>query len=123
MDTEFLESFVLVVEHGSIAATSLGGVVRLETGIGDLRLERAELADQGMIHLRTFNGNVTLSFTARPANARILALALGGAIHSDIPLHLKDQFGPRFGEATLGRGAPLVSIDVVNGDITIRGKP
>ena len=111
------------VEHGSIAATALGGAIRLETVIGDVRVDRAQLSDEGLIHLRAFNGNVTLAFVTPPAHARILALSLGGAIHSDIPLHLKDRFGPRFGEATLGRGTPLVSLDVVSGDIRISGAP
>jgi hypothetical protein len=31
---------------------------------------------------------------------------------------MKDQFGPRFGESTLGTGNPLLSADVVKGDIT-----
>jgi hypothetical protein len=107
------------VDHGSIKAIALGGVVRLETGIGDVQLENAQLADEGMIKLRAFNGNVSLSFAATPAHARILALSLGGDIRSDIPLHLKDRFGPRFGETTLGGGGPLVSIDVVSGNIRI----
>jgi hypothetical protein len=110
------------LDHGSIAAASLGGAIRLTTTIGDVHLERAELADGGMIHLRAFNGNVTLTFAAPPLNARILALSLGGAIQSDIPLHLKTQFGPRFGEATLGRGAPVVTLDVVSGNIRIGGR-
>jgi hypothetical protein len=109
------------VEHGSIAATTLGGAVRLETTIGDVRLDRTQLSAEGTIHLRAFNGNVTLAFVAPPVNARILALSLGGAVHSDIPLHMRDQFGPRFGEATLGTGTPVVSLDVVSGDIRISG--
>ncbi|HMB80185.1 MAG TPA: DUF4097 family beta strand repeat-containing protein, partial [Vicinamibacterales bacterium] len=107
------------VDHGSIKAIALGGAVRLETGIGDVQLENAQLADQGMIRLRAFNGNVTLSFAATPAHARILALSLDGAIRSDIPLNLKTAFGPRFGEATIGGGGPVVSIDVVSGNIRI----
>ena len=110
------------LDHGSIAAASLGGAIRLTTTIGDVHLERAELADEGMIHLRAFNGNVTLTFATPPLNARILALSLGGAIQSDIPLRLKTQFGPRFGEATLGRGAPVVTLDVVSGNIRIGGR-
>ena len=55
-----------------------------------------------------------------PPDARILALTFNGSIASDIPLAMKDTFGPRFGEATLGAGEPVMSIDVVTGDITIR---
>jgi hypothetical protein len=107
------------VEHGSIDADGLSGSVRLETVIGDVRLERAGPDGLGPIRLRTFNGNVALGLAAPATNARILVLSLAGAIQSDIPLHLKTAFGPRFGEATLGRGEPVVSIDVVNGDIRI----
>lgn len=107
------------VEHGSIDAVSLAGRIRLETGIGAIRLERAELSEDGMIRLRTFNGDVTLGFPSPPAHARILAVSLGGLIESDLPLTLRTTFGPRFGELTLGRGSPAVSIDVVRGNIRI----
>ncbi|MBZ5557129.1 MAG: hypothetical protein LAO77_07620 [Acidobacteriia bacterium] len=107
------------VDRGSIDATALSGAIRLETGIGDVRLDRAELTNRGAIRLRTFNGNVALGFDGTPADARILALSLGGTIQSEIPLTFKAQFGPRFGEATLGRGDRVVSIDVVRGDIRI----
>jgi hypothetical protein len=105
------------VEHGLIDGFALSGSIRLETVVGDIRLERALLTD--MLRLRAFNGNIALGFTPSPTNARILALSLGGSIQSDIPLNTKKQFGPRFGEATIGRGSPVVSIDVVSGDISI----
>jgi hypothetical protein len=108
-----------VVDRGSIDATALGGRIRLETTIGNIHLDRAALSNDGVIRLRTFNGNVDLGFASRPDNARILALALGGTIRSNIPLTLKTGFGPRFGETTIGRGSPVVSIDVVKGDIRI----
>jgi hypothetical protein len=49
-----------------------------------------------------------------------MALALNGTINSDIPLTMKDTWGPRWGEATLGKGEPVVSIDVITGRIEIR---
>jgi hypothetical protein len=45
---------------------------------------------------------------------------LNGHISSDIPLTMKDKFGPRFGETTLGTGDPVMSADVVKGDIVIK---
>jgi len=107
------------VEHGSIEADGLSGTIRLETVIGDVRLERAGQNGLGPIRLRAFNGSVALGLANSPTDARFLALSLAGVIRSDIPLHLKTAFGPRFGEATVGRGEPVVSIDVVNGDIHI----
>ena len=49
-----------------------------------------------------------------------MALALNGTIRSEIPLTMKDTWGPRWGEVTLGRGEPVISLDVVNGGIEIR---
>ena len=72
------------------------------------------------MRLRTFNGDVRLTFAEVPADARVMALALNGTISSDIPLTMKDTWGPRWGEATLGKGEPVVSIDVITGRIEIR---
>ena len=51
--------------------------------------------------------------------ARILALALNGQITSSIPLTMRDTWGPRWGETTLGKGEPVISLDVVTGSIAI----
>jgi len=32
---------------------------------------------------------------------------------------MKDRFGPRFGESTIGSGDPVLSADVVKGDISL----
>ena len=61
-----------------------------------------------------------ITLAERPADARILALALNGHIRSDIPLTMKDTWGPRWGEATLGKGEPVISLDVVTGTIEIK---
>jgi DUF4097 and DUF4098 domain-containing protein YvlB len=113
-------SIALAVRRGPIHATDVSGSVRLETEIGHLTVDKTKLSDAGVLRLRTFNGDITLTLAERPANARILALALNGTIQSDIPLNTKDKWGPRSGEATLGRGEPVISLDVVTGRIEIR---
>lgn len=110
------------LRRGPIEATNLEGKVRLETGIGDVVATGMRLSPDGLIRLRTFNGDVRLTLAERPVNARVMALALNGAIASQIPLTLKTTWGPRFGEATLGTGEPVISIDVVTGGIDIRTK-
>ena len=55
-----------------------------------------------MMRLRVFNGPLRVRFAKPPANARILAVTFNGRLTSDIPLTMKDAFGPRFGETTLG---------------------
>jgi DUF4097 and DUF4098 domain-containing protein YvlB len=113
-------SIALDVRRGPINAADISGAVRLETEIGHVTVDKARLSDDGVLRLRTFNGDVKLTLAERPVNARILALALNGTIASDIPLTMKDQWGPRSGEATLGRGEPVISLDVVTGRIEIR---
>jgi DUF4097 and DUF4098 domain-containing protein YvlB len=108
------------VRRGPIEASNLEGVVRLETGIGDVVANRARLSPNGLLRLRAFNGDVRLTLAEKPVNARILALALNGTITSDIPLRMKDTWGPRWGEATLGSGEPVISIDVITGEIQIK---
>jgi len=107
------------VGRGSITMTRVRGAIRAETGMGKIRLDRATLSPDGMIRLRTFNGDVTVNLAERPVNARILALSMGGTIASDIPLTRRERWGPRWAEATLGTGEPVLSIDVVNGNINI----
>jgi DUF4097 and DUF4098 domain-containing protein YvlB len=110
------------VRRGPIDAVDVGGTVRLETGIGNVTANRTRLTPGGLLRLRAFNGNVVLTLAARPTDARILALALNGSIASDIPLSRKDTWGPRWSEATLGKGEPVISLDVVTGRIEIRSR-
>jgi DUF4097 and DUF4098 domain-containing protein YvlB len=107
------------VTRGSLHATNVSGTLRLETGTGDLTCEAARLTPGGLLRLRTFNGQLTLRLAERPSDARILALSFNGRITSAIPLTMKDQWGPRFGETTIGKGEPIISLDTVTGDIAI----
>jgi hypothetical protein len=108
------------VRRGPIEAADVSGTLRLETGIGSVTLENARLSEGGLLRLRAFNGDVRLQMPGPPAHARVLALALNGSIQSDIPLTARDTWGPRWSEATFGKGEPVISIDVVTGKIQIR---
>jgi DUF4097 and DUF4098 domain-containing protein YvlB len=108
------------VRRGPIEGKDVSGTLRLETGIGSVVLTGARLSPKGLLRLRAFNGDVRLSLAERPADARILALALNGTITSQIPLTMKDTWGPRFGETTLGKGEPVISLDVISGAVEIR---
>jgi hypothetical protein len=107
------------VRQGGIRGSRLRGRVRLETGFGDVAVESATLDEGGLLRLRAFNGDVRLAFARMPIDARILTLTFNGKIQSEIPLTRREAFGPRFGEATLGKGEPLVSLDSITGDIII----
>ena len=107
------------LRRGPIEATAVAGRIRLESGIGSVDVRDATLTPAGMLRLRVFNGAIRVHFASPPASARILAVTFNGALSSDIPLTMRDSFGPRFGEATLGTGEPVLSMDVVTGDIAI----
>ena len=107
------------LRRGAIEGVELAGRVRLEVGIGSLEVRDSELTAGGMMRLRVFNGPLRVQFDRPPESARILALTLNGTITSDIPLTMKNRIGPRFGESTLGAGDPVLSMDVVKGDIQV----
>ena len=108
------------IRRGPIEAKDISGTVRLSTEIGPVTLTNARLSVNGLLRLRTFNGDVKLVLAQRPTDARIMALALNGSIKSEIPLFLRESWGPRWGEATLGKGEPVISIDVVTGAVEIK---
>ena len=108
------------IRRGPIDGNDLSGTLRLESGIGSVVLTATRLSADGLLRLRAFNGDVRLTLAARPPDARIMALALNGAIKSDIPLTLRQTWGPRWGEATIGKGEPVISLDVVTGTVEIR---
>jgi hypothetical protein len=117
---KFAGALTADVRRGPIDATDVSGTLRLETSIGAITLKNARLTAGGLLRLRAFNGDIRLQMPGPPADARILALALNGTIRSDIPLTTRDTWGPRWSEATLGAGEPVISMDVVTGKIEIR---
>jgi hypothetical protein len=118
--TRFAGTLTADIRRGPIEGRDVSGTLRLECGIGSVTLSGARLSAGGLLRLRAFNGDVRLALAERPANARVLALALNGTITSEIPLTTRDTWGPRFGEATLGSGEPVISLDVVTGAVEIK---
>jgi hypothetical protein len=108
------------IRRGPIDGRNLSGTVRLEAEIGSVTLSGARLSANGLLRLRAFNGDIRLALAERPADARIMALALNGTIKSEIPLTRREAWGPRWAEATLGKGEPVISLDVVTGTIEIK---
>ena len=108
------------IRRGPIEGRDVSGTLRLEAEIGSIVVTGARLSPAGLLRLRTFNGDVRLSLAERPADARIMALALNGQVRSEIPLRVRETWGPRWAEATLGRGEPVISLDVVTGSVEIK---
>lgn len=119
---QFRGALTADVRRGPIEGTDVSGALRLETGSGSIALTNARLSPGGLLRLRAFNGDVRLKMPGPPPDARVMALALNGTIQSDIPMTTRDGWGPRWSEATLGKGEPVISIDVVTGKVEIRTK-
>jgi hypothetical protein len=117
---KFRGSLTADVRRGPIDGTDVSGALRLETSVGSITLKQARLSPNGLLRLRAFSGDVRLQMPGAPADARVMALALNGTIQSDIPLTTRDTWGPRWSEATLGKGEPVISIDVVTGKVEIK---
>lgn len=116
----FSGSITADVRRGPIEGKDVSGSIRLSAEIGSVTLAGARLSEGGLLRVRTFNGDVRVSLADRPTNARILALAMNGTLKSDIPLSRRETWGPRWGEATLGNGDSVISLDVVRGTIEIK---
>jgi hypothetical protein len=108
------------IQRGAIEAAALAGRVRLESSLGSVDIRDSELTPGGMMRLRVFNGPLRVHLPRAPTSVRILAVTFNGTVKSDIPLTTKDTYGPRFGETTIGAGDPVMSLDVVKGDIEIK---
>ena len=118
--SRFAGTITADIRRGPIEGRNLSGTLRLESGIGSVILTGTRLSANGLLRLRAFNGDVRLTLAERPTDARIMALALNGSIKSEIPLTMKDTWGPRWGETTIGKGEPVISLDVVTGTVEIR---
>jgi DUF4097 and DUF4098 domain-containing protein YvlB len=118
--SRFAGTITADIRRGPIEGKNLSGTLRLESGIGSVILTGTRLSANGLLRLRAFNGDVRLTLAERPTDARIMALALNGSIKSEIPLTMKDTWGPRWGETTIGKGEPVISLDVVTGTVEIR---
>lgn len=110
------------LDRGAIEATRVAGPLHLETVVGDIDVTHAGGTSVSPIWLRAFNGDITLRLPAEATDFRLLALTLAGRIESTIPLTRRATVGPRFGEATRGRGEPVVSLDTVNGHLRIEAR-
>lgn len=116
---EFAGAVAADVRQGRISASRVSGVLRLETGFGDVVVDRASPAAGGLIRLRAFNGDVRLTLASYPANARVLAVTFNGTIETDLPLTRRESFGPKFAEGSFGAGEQIISLDSITGKIVI----
>jgi hypothetical protein len=112
-------AFVLRTDNGEIVARSLDGAGTIGTGNGSIDVSFSQLPANGRLSIRAANGSLVLSIRGT-AGARIVADAVNGGVHVDLPAgHLVDMKRGHW-TGTLNGGGAIIELHTVSGEIYVR---
>jgi DUF4097 and DUF4098 domain-containing protein YvlB len=94
------------------------GAHTLETVNGGVRARFTGRQLDGGVTIETVNGTVELTLPAG-LNADIAGETVSGSIKSDFPLTIEGKWGPKEFTGRIGNGGPRISIELVNGSVTL----
>ena len=97
------------------------GASSLETVNGRIIGTFSRASWEGTLKISTVNGSVDLTFPA-DLSADIRGETVNGGIESAFPITVEKGFGPKSFEGRIGSGGRRLSIETVNGAITLRRK-
>ena len=97
------------------------GATSLETVNGKIVATFTRASWEGTMHVSTVNGSVDLAFPA-DLSADVRGETVNGGIQSTFPITIEKGFGPKSFEGRIGNGGRRLSIETVNGAITLRRK-
>lgn len=95
---------------GSGSARTVNGSIRGEMG-------RADWSDR--LEMSTVNGGITLTLPAS-LNTDVRATTVNGDIDTDFPMTITGKVSRRRVEGTIGGGGRVLSLETVNGSITLK---
>jgi hypothetical protein len=108
-------------------ARSVNGSITLETtswgeastvnGSIDARLGRASW--NGELEFSTVNGGITIDLPDSP-DVEVDASTVNGSMNTDFPLTIRGRWGPRRMSGTIGQGGRSLSLNSVNGNMSLR---
>ena len=98
---------------------SATGVARAFTVNGDINATLGRGSWNGEVEFSTTNGSIVVTLPAG-LGARVSAGTVNGDIETDFPLEVRGRFGPRRMSGTIGSGGGGLSLNTVNGGITIK---
>lgn len=104
--------------NGSITASGLAGETRLSSVNGAVAAEFATIADTKKIRMNTVNGSATVTLP-KGAGAQVDADSVNGRVSVDQPIKL-GKMRRHSVTGQIGAGGADLSIDTVNGSISIR---
>lgn len=128
--------FVGKTVNGQVDATQLNGDLDLSTVNGSItfsttatarantvngsirgRMGRADWSDR--LEMSTVNGGITLTLPAS-LSSDVRASTVNGDIETDFPMTITGRVARRRVEGTIGNGGRTLSLETVNGSITLR---
>jgi hypothetical protein len=108
----------LTTVNGSVTFSTTGGA-RATTVNGSIRGQMGRADWSNTLEMSTVNGSITLTFPP-DLNTDVKATTVNGDISSDFPLTVSGRISRRRLEGTIGGGGRLLSLDSVNGSITLK---
>jgi Toastrack DUF4097 len=108
----------LATVNGSVTFSTTGGG-RASTVNGSIRGEMGRADWSNTLNMATVNGSITLTLPP-DLNTDVKATTVNGDISSDFPMTVSGRISRRRVEGTIGGGGRLLSLDSVNGSITLK---
>jgi Putative adhesin len=122
--------------NGSVDAANLASDVEAHTVNGGIRVSTSGYAEATTVNgsivaslgrsnwtnsleFHTVNGGITLDLPAG-LSTEVRASTVNGDIITDFPLTVTGRFGPRHVNGTIGSGGRELTLETVNGSITLR---
>lgn len=129
---------VISTVNGDVDAKGLGGNLSAHTVNGSIDVEANGLVDahtvnggiragvgqgdwDGELAFHTVNGSIEVTLPAG-LNADVSAQTVSGSFESDFPLTVEGRWGPKQVHGKIGSGGRLLTLNTVNGGVTIRRK-
>lgn len=106
--------------NGRIRATGLTADAELDTMNGRIMASFDRLAGSQKVNIDTMNGQCEI-LVPTDASARVVASSLNGRVSSELPMTL-EKSSRRSLRGSLGTGEASVSMDSMNGSLTIRAR-
>ena len=109
---------VLHTVNGSVTFSTTAGA-RANTVNGSIQGEMGRADWSNTLEMATVNGSITLTLPTG-LNTDVRASTVNGDISSDFPMTISGRISRRRVEGTIGGGGRLLSLDSVNGSITLK---
>jgi hypothetical protein len=104
--------------NGSATFSTTGGG-RASTVNGSIRGEMGRADWSDTLEMRTVNGSITLTLPAT-LSTEVRASTVNGDLTADFPMTVQGRISRRRLEGTIGGGGRLLSLETVNGSITLK---